>query len=248
MNAALKRLLAHAGPASVLAAALALTGAQALAQVAAPGAPAAPVTVTPSDGNYAGRTVYQVQYADYLAWRRQHPAELIFIGDSITEQFRWGPGNAVWRQHYEQRALNFGRSADRTQHVLWRLDNLDIGWANPKAAVLLIGTNNQDNPPEDIVAGIRAIIAKVQSKWPGAKVVLVSILPNGRQTERMAATNQLLPALADGKRVHYFDLGAKFPREGDNWKGLLPDKLHLTTAGYETWAAELNAFLPAVLK
>jgi lysophospholipase L1-like esterase len=238
-------VLAHGLRAAVLAACAMLGLPQAGAQ---DNAPAAPITVVPSDGNYAGRTVYQVQYADYLAWRRTQPADLIFIGDSITEQFRWGPGNAVWKQHYEQRALNFGRSGDRTQHVLWRLDNLDIGWARPKAAILLIGTNNQDNPPEDIVAGVRAIIAKVQAKWPGVKVVLLGILPNGRQTERMAATNLLLPALADGKQVHYLDLGPRFPREGENWKGLLPDRLHLTTAGYETWAAELNAFLPAVLK
>jgi lysophospholipase L1-like esterase len=226
---------------------LAMSTAFAVAQVSSDTL-AAPATVLASDSNYAKDFRYQVQFADYVALRRQQPADLIFIGDSITEQFRWGPGNSVWKAFFEQRALNFGKGGDRTQHVLWRLDNQAVDWISPKAAVLLIGTNNQQDAPEEIAQGVKAIITKIKSKWPNAKILLLSILPNGRQTERMAAANKLLPALADQKRVAYLDVTQRFPKDGDNWKGLQADKLHLTTQAYEGLAEDLNGALSKLLK
>ena len=38
--------------------------------------------------------------------------------------------------------MNLGIGGDRTQHVLWRLDNGNIDGIKPKLAVLMIGTNN----------------------------------------------------------------------------------------------------------
>lgn len=201
-----------------------------------------------SDQNYRARPSYQVYFNDYLMQKQGKQHELIFIGDSITEQWRWGAGAPVWQRVFEGRAFNFGQGADKTQHVLWRLENLKVGFVKPKVAVLMIGTNNTGNTPEDIAAGVKAVIAKIQQTFPGVKLIVTSILPNARETDKMAATNRLLAPLADGKTVVYMDLAAKFPPVGDNWQGLSRDKLHLTTEGYETWAAELEAVLPGLLK
>jgi lysophospholipase L1-like esterase len=204
---------------------------------------AGPATTVASSQNYEARVPYQTYFADYLALRKGRPAELVFIGDSITEQWRWGAGAPVWKQHFEQRAFDFGLGADKTQHVLWRLQNFDLSFLNPKVAVVMIGTNNTGDTPEDIAAGVQAVIAATQAKFPGVKVVLCSILPNARANDKMAAANKLLAPLADQRRVYYLDLAAKFPPEGDNWKGLSRDKLHLTAEGYATWAAELETLL-----
>ena len=68
--------------------------------------------------------------------------DLIFIGDSITHAWE-SSGKAVWEKHYAKRnAVNLGISGDRTQHVLWRLDNGNIKNIHPKVAVIMIGTNN----------------------------------------------------------------------------------------------------------
>ncbi len=209
-------------------------------------AAAGPATTVASSQNYEARVPYQTYFADYLALRKGRPAELIFIGDSITEQWRWGAGAQAWKQRFEQRAFDFGLGADKTQHVLWRLQNFDLSFLNPKAAVVMIGTNNTGDTPEDIAAGVRAVIAATQAKFPGVKVVLCSILPNARANDKMAAANKLLAPLADQRNVFYLDLAAKFPPEGDNWKGLSRDKLHLTAEGYATWAAELEALLSSL--
>jgi lysophospholipase L1-like esterase len=183
--------------------------------------------------------------ADHLAANKAKDIDLIFIGDSITEAWYWGYGLPVWKKYYAGRAIDFGVSADKTQHVLWRLDHLGVDKFHPKVAVILIGTNNwdQDYTPEDIEAGVKAVIAKTQATFPGVKILLMSILPNARANDKMAAANPLLKNLADGKKVIFVDLASKFTPEGDNWKGLLKDKLHLTTEGYEMWAAEINPLI-----
>ncbi|MEJ5259232.1 MAG: GDSL-type esterase/lipase family protein, partial [Anaerohalosphaeraceae bacterium] len=85
-------------------------------------------------------------------WTRRHQAileqlprknpQVVFIGDSITHGWE-NKGKAVWDAYYSSYdALNLGYSGDRTEHVLWRLQNGEIDGIQPKLAVLMIGTNN----------------------------------------------------------------------------------------------------------
>lgn len=207
-----------------------------------------PITTIASDQNYRPKLSYQTYFGDYLALKKGKKFDLIFIGDSITEQWRWGAGSPVWTKYFEERAFDFGLGADRTQHTIWRLQNIDLPGITPKVAVVLIGTNNVPDSPADIAAGVKAVIDATKTKFAGIKTIVVSILPNARATEKMAAANLLIAPLADNRTVFYLDLAAKFTPEADNWKGLSRDKLHLTAEGYEMWAAELEAMLPAVLR
>ena len=75
--------------------------------------------------------------------------DLYFEGDSITDfwttQFNKRPvtGQAVWDHEFAGwHPGNFGISGDRTEHVLWRLDNGELDGVTPKAIVMMIGTNN----------------------------------------------------------------------------------------------------------
>src|SRR5262245_58519258 len=71
-------------------------------------------------------------------------AQVIFIGDSITQGWE-KEGKDVWEKFYSPRnAVNLGIGGDRTQHVLWRLDNGNLKGLKPKAIVLMIGTNNSN--------------------------------------------------------------------------------------------------------
>lgn len=97
-----------------------------------------------------------------MAVQKGQQSDLIFIGDSITEQWRWGAGAPVWKQHYEHRAFNFGLGADKVQHALWRVENIAVAGLAPKVAVLMIGTNNVSGTPEDIRAGVKVLIDTVQ--------------------------------------------------------------------------------------
>ncbi len=64
----------------------------------------------------------------------------------------------------------------------------------------------------------------------------------------MAAANGLIEKIADGKDVVWFDLASKMPPEGDGWKGIGKDKLHLSPEGYEIWASEMEPVLRGLMQ
>ena len=215
----------------------------------------APLTTIPSDSNYRSHQAFNKSCEDQVAAMKGKPCDIIFIGDSITQNFLgrptpgWGSvGGAVWDKYYaNRRVLNFGVGADATQHVLWRFDHMDIKEFKPKVAVILIGTNNTRNLPEEIAAGVKAVVEKTAQTFSGVKIILVSILPNARAAEKMAAANKLIQPLGDDRNVFYFDLASKMPPVGNSWQGLGPDRLHLLPEGYELWASEMEPLLTKLL-
>ncbi len=182
-------------------------------------------------------------------------AQVIFIGDSITE--RWeGNGKDVWARYYAPRhALNLGIGSDRTQHVLWRLDHGQIEGLKPKVAVVLIGVNNipdERNTPRMILEGVTAVVRKLREKLPETKVLLLGIFPFREDFDRQRATaaqvNQALHQLDDGYWVQFLDFGYQFVQpDGRISKDMMPDFVHLTPAGYRLWAEAMEPKLAELL-
>lgn len=178
--------------------------------------------------------------------------DLIFIGDSITQGWE-GKGKNVWKKFYgDRKAVNLGIGGDRTQHVLWRLDNGNLYNISPKLAVIMIGTNNsRDNSSKEIYEGNKAIVEKLRAKLPEMKILLLAIFPRGpkpddnrRQVNEKA--NKMIAELADGKTVHYLDIGEKFlEKDGTLTREIMPDLLHLSEQGYTIWAESID---PSVKK
>jgi lysophospholipase L1-like esterase len=186
---------------------------------------------------------------------KQGDVDLVFIGDSITEAWD-GPGKEAWTKHYSGRkAMGLGIGGDRTQHVLWRLDNGNIDGIKPKVAVLMIGTNNSnrdDNTAEEIADGITAIVKKLQTKLPETKILLLGIFPRAEkpnaQREKIEKVNEIVSKLDDGKSVHYLDIKDKFLEpDGSISKEIMPDYLHLSPKGYAIWAEAIEPKLSELL-
>jgi lysophospholipase L1-like esterase len=174
--------------------------------------------------------------------------DIAFIGDSITQGWE-GNGKTVWTNYYGKRkCLNFGVGGDRTQHVLWRFENGQLDGLKPKAAVLMIGTNNSnrdDNTEADILEGVQAIVKQLRERLPETQVLVLGIFPRGQtfsaQRGKLLQVNQALAKLADGKRVHYLDFGSQLiEADGSISKALMPDYLHLSERGYEIWAKAIE--------
>ncbi len=111
--------------------------------------------------------------------------DLLFIGDSITHFWETAApagGAEVWKKYYAKRnAVDLGIAGDGTGQVLWRLRNGNIDGISPKLAVLMIGTNNSwRSSPEDIAAGVKAVVADLRTKLPQTKVLVLAIFPRGR--------------------------------------------------------------------
>jgi lysophospholipase L1-like esterase len=216
---------------------------------AAPATPAKPVQVAtpndtitpvPRDGKWMER--------HDLINSRAKPGEVdvIFLGDSITAGWE-GNGKAAWDKYFAPRkAMNAGIGGDRTQHVLWRIENGNIKGITPKAAVLMIGTNNSGiNTPETIAAGVKAIVDKLRKELPESKILVLGIFPRGATPDDARrkvneGANAIIKGLADDKSVFYLDIGPKFlGPDGTLSKEIMYDLLHLTPQGYEIWATSI---------
>lgn len=182
-------------------------------------------------------------------------AEVIFVGDSITQGWE-GEGREVWAKYYNSRnALNLGIGGDRTQHVLWRLDHGNLDGVKPKAAVVMIGTNNsngEDNTAAQIADGVAAIVRRLREKLPNTKILLLAIFPRGEnfnnQRGKILQVNQVLQKLADEKNVFWVDFGYKFVTEdGLIPRELMPDYLHLSPKAYGIWAEAIEPRLKQLL-
>ena len=172
--------------------------------------------------------------------------DLLFVGDSITDGWHAG-GKKVWAETWEPlKAFNIGIGGERTQHVIWRLQNGEVAGIKPKLAVLMIGTNNLgSNTDEEIVAGITACVNELKKQLPGTKILLLGVFPRARQADnpvraRIKAINEQIAKLDDGgKTVKYLDIGEKFlDKDGAIPNDVMPDPpaLHPNAKGYQIWA------------
>ena len=199
---------------------------------------------------------------------KDKPCDLIFIGDSITELWldQKRGGLPIWTQKYEPlHTLNFGIGGDTVQNVLWRFENMDIKRLRPKVAVIMIGTNNRNYTIQQIAEGVKAVITKTQTTFPGVKIILVSILPSNRESggsealainDRMLAADGIIKNFADDKSVFWIDLVPMMPavttttadgKQVLNFKGLSIDRIHPDGVGYQMWADAMDPVLKKLL-
>ena len=205
---------------------------------------------------------------DFYDWPARHAAKvaaararqygLVLIGDSITHLFEGDPaitgdfGAALWQRHLASNALNLGFGFDRTQNVLWRLDQDELTGQTPDIAVVMIGTNNLADwgsvpatTPAQTAAGIIAVCDRLHQQ--ARRVILMAILPRGGAADPLrhliTETNHLLvSAAANRSWIEWVDIGTTFlDDDGNIPKHLMGDACHPTTDGYRIWLAALAA-------
>jgi lysophospholipase L1-like esterase len=180
--------------------------------------------------------------------------DVVFLGDSITDG--WRGQRDIWNEHFGKfHPLNLGIGGDRTQHVLWRIQHDELKGYNPKAFVIMIGTNNMGSDSEQHIAdGVKAIISEIEKQHPAAKILLLGIFPRSPKASdpirgKVKRTNEILAKFDDGKKVKYLDFGQKFlTDDGTLTKEIMPDFLHLSKKGYEIWAENVEKELEEMTK
>ncbi|GAB3940638.1 GDSL-type esterase/lipase family protein [Spirosoma harenae] len=140
-------------------------------------------------------------------------------------------------------------SGDKTQHLLWRIQNLDFTKADPSVVVVTIGVNNfREDEAEDITAAIGTILKTLKSKLPKAKLVLIGPLPAGTTADddkrkKYVVVHQQIQTFVDNKTVFLCDpsSGLIDASTGNLRQGAYSgDGIHLAVNGYRIWAAALR--------
>lgn len=189
---------------------------------------------------------------------REGKVQLLFLGDSITAG-GGGNGKEVWAKSFTSwEPANFGIGGDRTQHVLWRIENGELDGIKPKAAVLMIGTNNTGgDTAEGIASGVTKIVETIRAKTPATKILLLAVFPHGDKpdgnlgaaNEKIKQVNAIIAKLDDNQHVFFLDIGPNFTQGKDVLDAaIMPDFLHLSAAGYQIWADAITPKLAELMK
>lgn len=212
---------------------------------------------------------------DFYEWNQRHAGilavkdkinpEIVLIGDSITHLWGGEPyekagnrGAASWKELFgDRRVLNLGFGFDRTQNVLYRIEQGELDGLKPQLIVLLIGTNNipptknaRANTPGEIAEAIGLILDRLQAKCPEAKIVLMGIFPRGEKAgtplrATIQATNEKIAPFGKRTGVTFLDIGEKFLNpDGSISREIMSDFTHPAAKGYEIWAEALKPLLP----
>jgi len=183
-------------------------------------------------------------------------AQVVLIGDSITHFWGGEPksarvaGAASWDKFIApHKPINLGYGWDRTENVLWRLRHGEVAGLKPKAYVVLIGTNNfQTNSVAETVDGIEEVCLEIRRRSPGAKLLLLGILPRGEAPNELrskaADANALLKTRVAKLADKYVDLSDRYVAPGGRIsKAMMSDFLHPTDRGYEVMGEVIDTTL-----
>jgi lysophospholipase L1-like esterase len=198
-------------------------------------------------------------HQELLAKAQNGKIDLYFVGDSITR--RWGALDYPelldhWNDtFFGWNAADFAWGGDRTENILWRLQNGELSDVDPKVIVIQAGTNNVGGRPggrakvEAITSGIAAIIASCHERAPNAALVLTGIFPrsDAAVVKEIRAINRNLAALARQQGIPYLDISGALASNGLLRDEMSSDGLHLSRAGYEVWANALRPVLTQLL-
>ena len=206
------------------------------------------------------------QHESFLDRGRSGPVDLLFLGDSITAG--WAKVPHIWDRYYgHRRAANFGIGGDRTQHVLWRIQNGELDTIAPKVVVLMVGTNNSgSHSATEIITALEKLVALIRTKIPDAKVLVLAIFPRGARKDaegritaqaeadaarRMRVIDEVNAGISrfdEWRRVRFLSISHNFlGQDGRIPFSIMPDQLHLSAAGYQLWADAMEPTLHELL-
>ncbi|HKU99384.1 MAG TPA: GDSL-type esterase/lipase family protein [Vineibacter sp.] len=168
------------------------------------------------------------------------------VGDS--QIYNW-PLDILQRRR-PGRIFNFGVNGDRTENVLWRLQQIAFPAGLRGDIINLIGTNNLDRPACEVVWGIAAVLAEERRQAPAARLVVISLLPRGERlasfVDKIKTINHDLALLSAAQGYTFVPVHDKLLCEAYDkarchyYTG---DHLHLRREGYEVVTDALAAAL-----
>ena len=151
-----------------------------------------------------------------------------------------------------ERVLNMSFDGDRTENILWRLEQGELKRVKPEIVFIMAGGENlrarpdgSIDSPEEIAQAVRKIVAHVRREQPKAEVRLYGVVPpegTDAAAERANRLNALLARIpsyigAKGGKVEFHE----------RWDGATPvSSLAIGTDGGRDMTADVMAAVDAV--
>ena len=169
---------------------------------------------------------------------------LLFIGDSLIEFFDWAGRFAAHEVH------NFGIAGETAEGLHRRLDTIIGKVSSPDFVFIMTGINNLSMDDRGFVKTYAAIIARLKSRYPAARIFVHSLLPVCYPfipNNEIRAMNKELRALAEREAVGYVDIHPLFlDKSGEPIASCFEeDGVHLSDEGYRIWSARIEEIIRA---
>ena len=199
------------------------------------------------------------RHAANIESMNQGDVKLLLVGDSITHG--WDGYNGELRDKFfgEFKPINLGFSGDQTAHVLWRLEHLPLNKISPKAAMIMIGTNNighrDGSTAKEAAQGIVAIVGELKRQYPKLQIIVLKVFPrdekpDGEYRKKVNEINATFPGLLETallalprgaeKDIRIVDINDGFlDKDGILPKSIMGDFLHPGKEGYEYWGEKV---------
>lgn len=205
-----------------------------------------------------GGDTWREQVAKMRALAREHPrTRVVMLGDSITQGLTGssarvavaGGARPFDRAFGDVGAIALGLSGDRTEHLLWRIAHGALRELAPAVVVLQIGVNNVNaagHTAAETAAGIRRVVAALRRAEPQAHVLVCGPFPGGQRGSQVRRTldgvHREIASLDEVEQVRYLDLRGLFVgADGAANGNMRPDRIHLSSAGFEAWMDAIAA-------
>lgn len=179
-------------------------------------------------------------------WARQVEEDqdaVVFLGDSITQ---------AWRPDFrgffpDLKKANRGIGGDTTRGMLIRLRQ-DVLSLNPRAVVLLMGTNDVEVgiPADAVGRNFRKILNALKDHDAEMPIIVCRVFPSSASKKRPrtaieAVNKEIENAVRGDSQVILLDTWSLFADEnGEADARYFPDRLHLNQDGYAKWASALK--------
>ena len=168
--------------------------------------------------------------------------DIVFVGDSITHGWEnEGRGKSLYDELCKTYSiLNLGYSGQRTENMVWRLENGELDGYRARLFMVMAGTNNSE-PAEEVAIGVRRILDIIRSRQSQAKILLLPIFPRGKSAEdvrnvKNAKVNAVIRGFADDVNIIWCDFTSQLrDSAGGMSSDLSSDRLHMNEAGYAIW-------------
>ena len=167
---------------------------------------------------------------------------LLFIGDSLIEFFNWAGRFAA------HEVSNFGIAGETAEGLYRRLDTIIGMVSSPDFVFIMTGINNLSMDDRGFGKTYTAIIARLKTRYPAARLFVHSLLPVCYPfipNDEIRAMNKELRALTEQEAVGYVDIHPLFLDESGEPKASCfeEDGVHLSDEGYRIWSARIEEII-----
>jgi lysophospholipase L1-like esterase len=173
----------------------------------------------------------------------QEKAEIVFIGDSLTDRCEWS--ELLERKEVANRGID----SDTTDGILNRIS--DVTSLKPRKVFIMIGINDlcYQKSIDYIANNYQKIIKQIKKEIPGAQIYMQSLLPTVHSMvpiprEDIIELNKRIQQLSDNRNIFYVNINQSLvDKHGDLKSEYTCDGAHLNGEGYVVWKETLRKYL-----